>query len=170
MIWGWLLFIFIIIFLILLAGFVTGQRTRMTDDSMNPGISEGDVLVMDRLSYKFSEPGRFDVIVFPFRYQTDTVFVRRVIGLPGETVQIEDGHIYINGILLDEHYGIGEEMQGGLAGEVITLSEDEYFVLADNRDSTPDSREPSVRNIKKDDIIGKAIFCIWPLQNIGLVR
>ena len=66
--------------------------------------------------------------------------------------------------------GIGEEMQGGLAGEVITLSEDEYFVLADNRDSTPDSREPSVRNIKKDDIIGKAIFCIWPLQNIGLVR
>ena len=125
--------------------------------------------LVNRLAYDVGKPKRFDIVLFE-REDSGQQNIKRIIGLPGETVQIEDGHIYINGILLDEHYGIGEEMQGGLAGEVITLSEDEYFVLADNRDSTPDSREPSVRNIKKDDIIGKAIFCIWPLQNIGLVR
>ena len=72
---------------------------------MYPTLLDGDSLIVDKLTYKFSDPERFDVVVFPFRYQEDTYYIKRIIGLPGETVQIRDGEIYINGRLLEEEYG-----------------------------------------------------------------
>ncbi|MCD8012648.1 MAG: signal peptidase I, partial [Lachnospiraceae bacterium] len=116
------------------------------------------------------DPQRFDVVVFPFQYQEDTYYIKRIIGLPGETVQIVDGEIYINGDELEESYGYEEIKNAGLASTEITLGEQEYFVLGDNRNDSTDSREPSVGNITRDQIVGKAVFRVWPFDAIGFVQ
>ena len=146
-----------------------GQRTYVSGSSMEPTLHHGDQLIMDKLTYHFSEPERFDIIVFPFQYEENTYYIKRIIGLPGETVQIYDGDIYINGSRLEEDYGYEKIRNSGLASESITLGEDEYFVLGDNRNNSSDSREPSVGNVTRDQIIGRAIFRIWPLNRLGLI-
>ncbi len=146
-----------------------GERTQVSGDSMYPTVEDGDNLIVDKLSYRFTDPDRFDIIVFPFRYQEDTFYIKRIIGLPGETVQIRDGMIYINGRKLEENYGRGIIGNPGLASEQITLGQDEYFVLGDNRNNSSDSREPSVGNISRSDIIGRAWFRIWPLSGFGFL-
>lgn len=153
----------------LLVHFV-GQRTTVQGISMYPTLNEGDGLIVDKISYQFSDPKRFDVVVFPFQYQDETYYIKRVIGLPGETVQIKEGSIYINGQLLHETYGQETIEKAGLASEPITLGEDEYFVLGDNRNNSSDSREPSVGNVSKKNIIGKAFLRVWPVKKFGLIR
>lgn len=167
---SWILYLLIVLMVAFLVIQFVGQRTVVQGNSMYPTFSDGDSLIVDKLSYQFSNPRRFDVVVFPFQYQPDTYYIKRVIGLPGETVQIRDGMIYINGRLLEEDYGWGQMEKSGLASEPITLGEEEYFVLGDNRNNSSDSREPSVGNIKKSEIIGKAWLRIWPLSGFGLVR
>ena len=126
---------------------------------------------MDQLSYHCSEPEPFHIIVFPFQYEENTYYVKRIIGLPGETVQIDlEGNIYINGEILEEDYGLEPILFPGLAAEPITLGEDEYFVLGDNRNNSSDSRDASVGNIHRDDIVGKAWVRIWPLNKIGVLK
>ncbi len=166
----WILYLAILFVLIYLIVNYVGERTEVRGDSMYPALEDGDQLIVDIISYRFSDPKRFDVIVFPFQYQEDTYYIKRVIGLPGETVQIVDGVIYINGTELDESYGYENIHNPGLASEPLTLGEQEYFVLGDNRNNSVDSREPSVGNISRDQIIGKAIFKIWPFRSIGLIR
>lgn len=153
----------------LLVHFV-GQRTTVQGISMYPTLNEGDSLIVDKISYQFSDPKRFDVVVFPFQYQDETYYIKRVIGLPGETVQIKEGSIYINGQPLYEAYGQEVIEKAGLASEPITLGEDEYFVLGDNRNNSSDSREPSVGNVSKKNIIGKAFLRVWPVKKFGLIR
>ncbi|HIR28665.1 MAG TPA: signal peptidase I [Candidatus Choladousia intestinigallinarum] len=145
------------------------ERTRVQGESMYDTLSDGDNLIVDKISYRFTSPKRYDIIVFPFQYQEDTYYIKRIIGLPGETVQIYDGDIYINGSRLEEDYGYEKIRNSGLASEPITLGEDEYFVLGDNRNNSSDSREPSVGNVTRDQIIGRAIFRIWPLNRLGLI-
>lgn len=169
-IFRWILYVLIILAATFLLIQFVGQRTVVQGTSMYPTLSDGDSLIVDKLTYQFSNPKRFDVVVFPFRYQEDVYYIKRVIGLPGETVQIMEGRIYINGRPLEEDYGQGSMEKGGLASEPITLGEDEYFVLGDNRNNSSDSREPSVGNIEKSAIIGKAWLRIWPLEDFGLVR
>ena len=148
-----------------------GQRTSVSGSSMEPTLHDGDQLIMDKLTYHFSEPERFDIIVFPFRYEENTYYVKRIIGLPGETVQIDlQGNIYINGEILEEDYGRETILFPGTAAEPITLGEDEYFVLGDNRNNSSDSRDVSVGTIHRDDIIGKAWVRIWPLNKIGILK
>lgn len=136
-----------------------GQRTEVSGDSMNDTLHDGDSLWIDKLSYRFSDPERFDIVVFP--YEDDTYYIKRIIGLPGETVHIdEDGVIYINDEPLKEDYGkevIAKEYRG-LAAETVTLSDDEYFVMGDNRNNSRDSRLADVGNIKRDTFVGKAVF------------
>jgi signal peptidase I len=158
--------LFCVIFLIV---HYVGERTQVSGDSMYPSLSDGDNLIVDKISYRFTDPARYDIVVFPFRYQEDTFYIKRVIGLPGETVQIVDGCVYINGKKLDDPYATEEIRSAGLAATQITLGQDEYFVLGDNRNNSADSREPSVGTISKEDIIGKAVFRIWPLSRIGLL-
>ena len=165
----YLLVVLIITYLIIL---YVGQRTEVSGDSMEPTLSNGDNLIVDKISYRFNEPERFDRIVFPFQYQKDTYYIKRIIGLPGETVQIdEDGNIYIDGEILEESYGreIIDEDKIGIADEPITLGDDEYFVLGDNRNYSSDSRVKEVGNIKKDQIIGKAWLRIWPFSEIEFI-
>ena len=150
-----------------------GQRTEGEGASMENTLHNGDNLIVDKLSYRFHDPERFDIIVFPFQYQANTYYIKRIIGLPGETVQImEDGSIYINGEKLEESYGreVIQPETIGRAAEPIVLGEDEYFVMGDNRNNSSDSRTDIVGNIKREDIIGKAWLRIWPLSDFGVLK
>ena len=147
-----------------------GQRTHVNGDSMNATLEDGDNLIVDKISYRFTKPDRFDIVVFPYQYKEDTYYIKRIIGMPGETVQVQDGMIYIDGEVLEETYGKEVMQYAGVASEPITLGEDEYFVLGDNRNNSSDSRDPSVGNIKEDQIIGKAFIRIWPLNKFGILR
>ena len=148
-----------------------GQRTSVSGSSMEPTLSNNYQLILDKISYRFSEPQRFDIIVFPFQYAENTFYVKRIIGLPGETVQIDlQGNIYINGTILEEDYGKETIHFAGLATEPITLGDDEYFVMGDNRNNSSDSRDPSVGNIRRHNIIGKAWVRIWPLNKFGVLK
>ena len=147
-----------------------GQRTYVNGDSMNVTLEDGDNLMVDKLSYRFSDPERYDIIVFPYQYQEKTYYIKRIIGMPGETVQGIDGMVYIDGEMLDESYGKEVMEYAGVASEPIELGDDEYFVLGDNRNNSSDSRDPSVGNIKGDQIIGKAFLRIWPLNKFGILK
>ena len=148
-----------------------GQRTQVSGSSMETTLSDGDNLLVDKITYRFSDPKRFDIIVFPFQYDTDTFYIKRIIGMPGETVQIDyDGNIYINGSLMEESYGREVIQNPGRAAEPITLGEDEYFVMGDNRNNSSDSRDPSVGNIHRKDIIGRAWVRIWPFSKFGVLK
>lgn len=147
-----------------------GQRTHVNGDSMNVTLEDGDNLIVDKLSYRFSEPERYDIIVFPYQYQEKTYYIKRIIGMPGETVQIIDGMVYIDGEMLDESYGKEVMQYSGVAGDPIELGDDEYSVLGDNRNNSSDSRDPSVGNVKEDQIIGKAFIRIWPLNKFGILK
>lgn len=147
-----------------------GQRTVVVGDSMQTTLHDGDNLITDKLTYRFSDPKRYDIIVFPFKDHTSQLLIKRIIGMPGETVQIIDGKVYINDVELDEDYGNELMKSAGIASEPITLGQDEYFVLGDNRNNSQDSRFESVGNIKRSDIIGRAWVRIWPLQSISLLK
>ena len=150
-----------------------GQRTIVNGDSMEPTLSHEDNLIVDKLTYRFHDPERFDIIVFPFKYAENTYYIKRIIGLPGETVKIDEaGVIYINGEVLKESYGreVIRPEYIGLAAEEIVLGPDEYFVLGDNRNNSSDSRVPEVGNIQREDIIGRAWVRIWPLSEIGVLK
>ena len=150
-----------------------GQRTEVDGSSMEPTLTNGDNLIVDKLSYRFRDPERFDIIVFPYKHKAKTYYIKRIIGLPGETVQIdEQGNIYINGEILSESYGreIIKAEYIGLAAEPIVLGEDEYFVMGDNRNNSTDSRYPQVGNIKREDIIGRAWVRLWPFSSFGILK
>lgn len=148
-----------------------GQRTQVSGSSMEPKLSNEDNLIVDKITYRFREPERYDIIVFPFRYDERTFYIKRIIGMPGETVYIdEDGTIFINDEPLIEGYGKEVIDDPGRAYTPITLGEDEYFVMGDNRNNSSDSRDPTVGNIKRDSIIGRAWLRIWPLDKFGLIR
>lgn len=150
-----------------------GQRTEVEGASMENTLHNGDNLIVDKLSYRFHDPERFDIIVFPFQFQDNTYYIKRIIGLPGETVQImDDGSIYINGEKLEENYGIEviKPETIGRAAEPIELGDDEYFVMGDNRNNSSDSRTDMVGNITRENIIGKAWLRIWPVSDFGVLQ
>lgn len=148
------------------------QTVTVHGESMQPSYYEGDVLLVNKLSYRIGAPKRYDPVLLEIENGTAVHYtVKRVIGLPGETVQIDlEGNIYINGEILEEDYGLEPILFPGLAAEPITLGEDEYFVLGDNRNNSSDSRDASVGNIHRDDIVGKAWVRIWPLNKIGVLK
>lgn len=168
---GWVLYVAIIIAATYLIVTYVGQRTRVSGDSMLPSLHDEDNLIVDKISYRFRDPERYEIIVFPYKYQEDTYYIKRIIGLPGETVQIKDGAVYIDGELLGEEYGIEpiDEDKKGIAQEPISLGEDEYFVMGDNRNHSSDSRDSSVGVLNREDLIGRAWIRIWPLDSIGVI-
>ena len=167
---GMLVYVGIVLAITFLIITFVGQRTHVSGESMENTLDDGDQLIVDKLTYRFHDPERFDIIVFPFRYKDNTYYIKRIIGLPGETVQIVDGEIYINGEVLEESYGREVMQDAGLAAEPITLGDDEYFVLGDNRNYSSDSRDPSVALIHRKEIIGRAWLRIWPLDSFGILK
>ena len=167
---GMLVYVGIVLAITFLIITFVGQRTHVSGESMENTLDDGDQLIVDKLTYRFHDPERFDIIVFPFRYKDNTYYIKRIIGLPGETVQIADGEIYINGEVLEESYGREVMQDAGLAAEPITLGDDEYFVLGDNRNYSSDSRDPSVGILKRKDLLGRAWVRIYPFDKVGVIR
>lgn len=168
---GWILYIAVILGLTFFIITFVGQRTRVSGSSMETTLHDGDNLIVEKLSYRFNDPKRYDIIVFPYQYEENTYYIKRIIGLPGETVQVIDGYTYINGELLDtDIYGAEVMLSPGIAAEPIVLGEDEYFVLGDNRNHSADSRDPSVGVLTKDDLIGRAWVRIFPFNSVGVIR
>ena len=162
---AYILAIFVITFLIL---HFVGQRTEVSGSSMEDTLSDGDNLIVEKISYRFTDPKRFDIIIFPYKYSSEpTYYIKRIIGLPGETIQIDvDGNIFIDGEILKEDYGLATILNPGRAAEPITLGDDEYFVMGDNRNGSEDSRFQDVANIKREDIVGRAWVRIYPFDEI----
>ena len=168
---GWLLYILIIIGLTYLIITFVGQRTRVSGSSMETTLSNGDNLIVDKLTYHFKEPKRYDIIVFPYKYEENTYYIKRIIGLPGETVQVIDGYTYINGEqLVGDIYGAEVMEAAGIAAEPITLGEDEYFVLGDNRNHSCDSMDPIVGIMKRKDLMVRAWIRIYPFDKMGVIK
>ena len=148
-----------------------GQRTQVQGSSMEPKLSNEDNLIVDKISYRFHDPERFDIVVFPFRYEENIFYIKRVIGLPGETIRIDEkDNILINGEILEESYGKEVIQSPGRAYEEIVLADDEYFLMGDNRNNSTDSRDPSVGNVRRDEIVGRAWLRIWPLDQVGFIE
>lgn len=163
-------YLLIVLFLSYMFVHFVGQRTLVNGVSMEDTLQDGDNLLVDKLTYRFNDPERFDVIVFKYTHKDNTYYVKRIIGLPGETVQIDNtGSIYINGNLIEEHYGTETIQDPGIAAAPITLGDDEFFVLGDNRNNSADSRVAQVGNIDRNIIVGRAWVRIWPLHNAGKV-
>ncbi len=168
---GWVLYFLVIIGLTYLILTYLGQRTGVEGSSMETTLSDGDQLLIDKLSYHIGEPERFDIVVFPYQHKKKTYYIKRIIGMPGETVQVIDGYVYINGELLESDVYGAELMNDPMtAASPITLGEDEYFVLGDNRNHSSDSRDPSVGLIKRENLIGKAWIRLYPFDRMGVIK
>ena len=147
------------------------DRTTISGNSMQPAIENEDTVLLNRIAYSFHGPKRYSIIAFhPNGVKTSKIYVKRVIGLPGETIQIIGDTIYINGNVLKEYYGLEPMLSGGIAKEPIKLGKDEFFVLGDNRNESRDSRDgESVGVVKKKNIDGHAILRIYPFSRVGKI-
>lgn len=166
----WIIYIIAVVAISLFIVNFIGQRTVVDGFSMNDTLQDGDNLVVDKVTYRFSDIDRFDIVVFRNHNDKHMYYIKRIIGLPGETVQIQGDDIYINGELLEEDYGKEAMASPGCAYEPITLGEDEYFVLGDNRNDSSDSRDPAVGNIQRDWIVGRAFLRITPFNKAGFLN
>ena len=172
-IWEYVKMIAIVVAVVVFVEQVIVINARIPSPSMENTIMTGDQIFGNRLAYVKSDPQRYDIVIFYYPDDEKQKFIKRVIGLPGETVQImDDGSIYINGEKLEENYGMEviKPETIGRAAEPIELGDDEYFVMGDNRNNSSDSRTDMVGNIKRENIIGKAWLRIWPVSDFGILQ
>lgn len=133
-------------------------------------LNGGDEILVNRFIYKVTDPRPNDVIVFlPNGNEKSHYYIKRVIGGAGDTLQIKNGEVYVNGELFAEDVDVAQMEDAGLAAEEVTLGEDEYFVLGDNRNNSEDSRYANIGNIKKEYIIGKVWFRVAPFKDFGFL-
>ncbi len=137
--------------------FAFGIRTTVIGDSMEPALYNGQEIMINRLVYNIFEPKAGDIVVFkPNGNENAHTYVKRVVAIPGDTVRITDGVMYVNNEVIDYFDDI--ILDAGVAGVETTIGEDEYFVVGDNVNSSDDSRNANIGNVKIDTIIGKAWF------------
>ena len=148
-----------------------GQRVATVGDSMKPVLENGDVTLVNRIVYDATAPKRGDIIVFkPKGNENSHYYIKRIVGLPGETVEIIEGKVYIDGERLEEDYETTEITDVGIVDKEIELAGDEFFVLGDDRQNSEDSRMADIGNVKRSYIYGKVWFVISPGNNFGFVR
>ena len=146
-----------------------GERTKVSGHSMEPHLHDHDQVLLDKLTYRFRDPKRYEIIVFPGPEGGDQFFVKRVIALPGETVKITKGKVYVNDKEVKDYSKDHTTDSCELKGK-FHLSSDEYFVLGDNRDNSNDSRYKEVGPVKGSKITGRIIFRFYPWKNAGVIR
>ena len=147
------------------------EKSAMIGSSMEVTLSDGDDVIINKFSYYFHDPQRYDVVVFKQSGKEHSYYnIKRIIGLPGETVQIKDGQVYINNERLDEPVNVDVMEIGGLAEEPIALEENEYFVLGDNCNNSEDSRFANIGNIVSQDIIGKVWVKLEPFNFVNKIN
>ena len=154
------------ILIALLINVFVGQATRVEGQSMEPSLHSDQRLVVEKVSYRFHGPERFDVVVLRLVDESDELLIKRVIGLPGETVEVRDGRVYINGERLEEPF-LTEKMRPG-RNITVTVPPLHIYVLGDNRNHSNDSR--SFGPIALDNVIGRAWVSYWPPEQVGLVQ
>lgn len=166
----WVLEISIVLLVAFTLVYFVGMRTSVVGQSMAETLSGGDEILVNRFIYKVTNPKRNDIIVFlPNGNEKSHFYVKRVIGVPGDTVRIDNGVIYVNGQVYKDEIETAAIEEAGLAAEEITLGSDEFFVLGDNRNNSEDSRYANIGNIKKEYIIGKAWFRVAPWGDFGFI-
>ncbi|NLK04398.1 MAG: signal peptidase I [Clostridiales bacterium] len=164
----WVAQIAAVIFLAYIIVYYCVEKTNVIGSSMESTLAANDPIIINKFAYRISDPKRFDVIVFKQSGKEHSFYnIKRIIGLPGETVLIKDGNIYINGEMIEEYSIVEPMINYGLAGEEISLEDNEYFVLGDNRNNSEDSRFASIGNITRDEIIGKAAIRLSPFNFIS---
>ncbi|HAX52203.1 signal peptidase I [Muricomes intestini] len=148
-----------------------GQRVSNAGDSMKPALKNGDVVMVNRLVYNASRPKRGDVVAFkPNGNENAHYFIKRIVGLPGETIQIQDGLVYINNKAVKEHIHAKNIKDSGVAAEPLTLGDGEYFVIGDNHAGSDDSRMADIGNVKRREIYGKVWFVTSLGSDFGFVK
>ncbi len=148
-----------------------GFRVSVIGPSMSPTLENGEKVLVNRFVYKLFDPKQNDLIVFqPNGNEKSHYYVKRVIALPGDTVQIKDGKVYVNGEPLAEGADAEKIESAMMAENEIVVGEDEYFVLGDNRNNSEDSRYASIGNVKKDHITGEAWMVVYPFDRIGMLK
>lgn len=147
------------------------QSVTVIGRSMNPALDNQDVVLLNKSAYTFSSPERYDIIAFKLKEEPDGYFnIKRIIGLPGEKIQIKNGHVFINGSALTNLPFEDLIMTEGLAVEEISLDEGEYFVMGDNCNNSEDSRYVNIGNISEKEISGRIFFRISPKNEFGFVK
>ncbi|MCI8327008.1 MAG: signal peptidase I [Lachnospiraceae bacterium] len=161
----------IVILFALVLMYFFGYRTDVVGQSMLGTLAEGDSLLVNRFVYKLTPPKENDIVVFlPNGNKKSYPYVKRVIGVPGDVVQIKEGVVYVNGEKFEEVIDPAKIEHPELAEEEVEVGEDEYFVLGDNRNNSEDSRYANIGNVKKEHIVGKAWFITSPLKNFGFIE
>ena len=167
----WIFKIAVVCLLAFVSVWYFGQKVSTVGDSKKPVLQNGDVVLVNRIVYNASRPKRGDIIVFkPKGNENSHYYIKRIIGLPGETVEIIENHVYINGEKLKEDYKTTDINDVGIVSEEMQLASDEYFVLGDDRENSEDSRNADVGNVKRSYIYGKAWFVVSPKKDFGFVR
>lgn len=147
------------------------DNTQVVGYSMNNTLQDGDIVLIDKVSFEFREPKRYDIIVFePKVANVSKFYIKRIIGLPGETVQIKEGSVYIDGKLLESDLIDTEIYNPGVAAEPVRLDHNQFFVMGDNRNNSDDSRFSNVGLVSRDDIIGRVWMVPYPLSHFGFPR
>lgn len=162
-------YVLLVVFILFLIMYVV-TLTQVIGPSMSPNFNNNDVVMLDKVTYRFKSIKRGDII--SFSYADTKYLIKRVIGLPGEKIEIKDNTIYINDMILNEPYLSNAENYDfsltDLGYEIIP--DDYYFVLGDNRENSLDSRDPKVGLIHKKNVIGKVRARIWPINKFRIVR
>lgn len=156
-----------LVFVFLLTNFVVFP-SQVDGSSMRPTLTHGDFLIIDRISKNFDAYERYDVVVF--RHSKDQFYIKRIIGMPGESISIQDHRIYINGTILEEPFSFDEMTYDGYYKYPIEIPEGYYFVLGDNRNHSTDSRFGDVGLVSYEDLVGKGFLRIYPFGQMGIIE
>ena len=162
-------FVLLVVGLSYLVSTYVAQRITVHNVSMQDTIDEGDMLIMDKFVYRTRDPKRYEIICFNSSSEREGL-IKRVIGLPGETVQITNGMIFIDGNQIEDVSGLDKIEDPGLATQEIHLESDEFFVVGDNRGESMDSRSADIGNVKREDILGRAWLRIYPFEKFGKLK